>query len=262
MGMLLVVSALITFVIAHKKRMAVKQKELEMMNLQHRQKLLESEIIVTEKERENIAKNLHDDVGANLNFIYKNFEIIKANETDKNLVAEIMDESIQLLENTIETSRNIIYDLMPPALLRLGFVYAMKELSSMLNASGEKRIAYIHNLNNQRFSQRNELQLYRITKELLNNIIKHTDATEVKLTIHYDQSLTIHFEYNSDGLTDVRAEMLSHTANGIGLRSIKSRVETLNATIQYSSDTKNSEIKIMVPETVLKETQKKYTNTN
>ncbi len=255
MGMLLLVSALIIFVIAHKKRMSVKQSELELLNLQHRQKLLESEILVTEKEREKIAKNLHDDVGANLNFISKNFEIMKANMQDKDLVSEVMDESIQLLENTIETSRTIIYDLMPPALIRLGFVYAMKELCSMLNASGQKRIEYVHNLKNQRFSPKNELQLYRITKELLNNIIKHADATQVNLTIHYDKVLNIYFEYNSDGLTDEKAEILSHTANGIGLRSIKSRVQTLNATLYYSSDKITSRIKISVPETELEETQ-------
>ncbi len=247
-GMLVLAVAVIISIVRHQKRMREKQNELQMQKLNHRQQLLEAEIQVTEKEREKIAKNIHDDLSSKLNFINQNIAIIRDNPEDEELVNEMLNNSTELLVTVIEATKGIIYDLMPPALVKLGYLKATVELCSMINATRRLHIECIYDKQNLRFSPKIELQLYRITQEVLNNILKHCKATKLILKIEVQASLMITIFHNGEGITNEKVMFLSQTGNGIGLRSIQSRVNTLNASIRYKDENNEPKLFIEVPD--------------
>ncbi len=249
--MLILGVALILFLVLYQKRMNSKQNELQLEKLNHRQKLMEAEIEVTEKEREKIAKNLHDDLGIKLNILNHNLAIISNHPDDWNEVDEILDNSINLLEGVIDSSRNIIYDSMPPALLKFGYIKATIELCSLIEISGRMKTVVKCKDINSRFPQKTELQLYRITQEIINNILKYANAKNLTIHISVETDLILTFLHDGIGISNEEIELLIQTGKGIGLRSIQSRVQNLNATIMYNENKLSPTIVIRVPEAFL-----------
>ena len=247
LGIVILVSALIIFIVIHQKRMLAKQNEIQLQKLNHRQLLFEAEIQVAEKEREKIARNIHDDIGSKLNIINQNFWILKDESNNKEIKETVLANSVNLLESVIESSRTIIYELMPPALLKLGYLRATNELCNLLRTSAKRHIEYNHVGENIRFAPKIELQLYRITQEVLNNIMKHSNVSFLKLNIEIEQHLVLKIFHDGKGITNEKVEILSHTGNGLGLRSIQSRVQTLNASIKYGEGSTEPKITIDVP---------------
>jgi two-component system NarL family sensor kinase len=229
----LAISVIIVILVHQKSRMANKVIIKEKENL-HQKKLVEASIEVAEIEREKIAKDIHDDVGSALNVIIANIKRIEKNEDDKILTRELITESKALIESTIESIRSISRDLMPPVLIRLGYEKGLKEFCRQINISGIINVVFIPYPEEFILSKRIELQLYRIVQEVMNNIIKHANASEVKITLTRGTLYyTTVIAHNGKGITSEMINKLSESKGGVGLRSIQSRAQMINATVQY-----------------------------
>jgi signal transduction histidine kinase len=229
----LAISVIIVILVHQKSRMATKVIIKEKENL-HQKKLVEASIEVAEIEREKIAKDIHDDVGSVLNVIIANIKRIEKNEDDKILNRELITESKTLIESTIESIRSISRDLMPPVLIRLGYEKGLTEFCRQVKISGILDITFIPYSEELVLSKRIELQLYRIVQEVMNNIIKHANASEVKITLTRGALFyTTEITYNGKGITSEMINKLSESKGGVGLRSIQSRAQMINATVQY-----------------------------
>lgn len=79
-----------------------------------------------------------------------------------------------------------------------------------------------------------QLSVYRIVQELMNNIIKHSEATEAIVQLHQDDGkLTITVEDNGKGFSN------EHASDGIGLSNIKSRLSLLKGSFAIDSTASN-----------------------
>ena len=87
-----------------------------------------------------------------------------------------------------------------------------------------------------RFSQSFELKMYNIIEELLNNVIKHSKASESLITLDFvsDKQLTLLVEDNGIGFDKNKVEFYE----GIGLSQIRSRIESQNGTFKITSKLK------------------------
>jgi two-component system NarL family sensor kinase len=233
----------IFFVLMHQKRMfenraLIKEKE----NL-YQKKLLDASIEVAELEREKIATNIHDDVGTLLNVINLHLNRMARNEDNKELTRELIKESKELLESSIETIRCISRDLMPPILIRLGFENGIAELCRQVKISDEIDVEFIASKQALSLSKKTELQLYRIVQEAVNNIIKHAKATKITITIQSGISTqTIQITHNGKGISSDMINRLSAGKGGVGLRSIQSRAQMISASVQYITIADNESI--------------------
>jgi signal transduction histidine kinase len=99
------------------------------------------------------------------------------------------------------------------------------------------------------------LQLYRIIQEVINNIIKHSEATHVSISARSDaQELIIDITHDGIGISSEMIAQLTQTEKGIGLKSIQSRVQLIHASIQYFTiGPKQAGISIAVPFAVYEE---------
>lgn len=202
----------------------------------HQRKLLDASIEVAEQERKKIAANIHDDIGMMLNVLKLNLTKIQRNRTDETLTSTLLTNSNLLIEETIAAIRVISNDLMPPTLVKLGFIKGITELCRQVEASGIIDIHLLLNITTIQLEKKNEIQLYRLVKEVLNNIIKHASASTIELTINATvEFMTITISHDGKGLTNEMMQKLSESNEGLGLKSILSRAQLTNSVIQYIS---------------------------
>jgi len=226
--------SIILFVIVYKKRILQQQNKIQQIEYNHQKTLLEATIQVEETERERIAKNIHDDLGALLNVMrLNNINAIKKIHNTDSVLKSLEDNKI-LLDSTSEIIRAISKQLTPPILLKLGYVESISELCNHINNTGVLKIDFsIENIQS-RFPKKIEIQLYRITQEIINNILKHAGASLMKILLSSHQGvLNLLITHNGKGINSLTIEKLLRSSKGLGLKNIQSRIQAINGSIQY-----------------------------
>lgn len=247
--MFLMVVVIVWAVIKYQQRVLQQQEVLRENEKKYQVSLLEANISATEKERESVAKNIHDDVGTILNVIKLNQSRVKKNIDDKELITEIIATNNQLLNEIIENVRAISNNLISPTLSKFGFEEALKTVCRQINESKEVYIELNSPGDLKRLESISELTLFRTCKEVINNILKHSGAKNVKINIlHLGTILSIAFLFDGKGINDEDITKLIENNKGLGLKSILGRVQMLKGSINYSVRSNiESEIVIKLP---------------
>lgn len=186
-----------------------------------------------EQERTRIAKDLHDGLGGMLSGLKHSFVTIKGNliMTPENVQA--FERGMDMLDSSIKEMRRVAHNMMPEALVRFGLDTALKDFCNDINQSGAIVIDYHSvNLKDIQLEQTTSITIYRIIQELINNVIKHANATSaIVQLIKTDEKLAITVEDNGKGFdTSILLKK-----NGIGWINIKNRVEFLKGTLDITS---------------------------
>ncbi len=234
MGILILVAFIVLFVLLYQKKMMANRAVINENESIHQRKLLDASIEVAEQERKKIAANIHDDVGMMLNVLKLNLTKIQRNRSDEKLIDTLLINSNILIVDTIAAIRVISNDIMPPALVKLGFLKGIAELCRQVESAGIIDIYLELKVDSIKLEKKNEIQLYRLVKELINNIIKHASATSVELAINASaEFMTITISHNGKGLTTEMMTQLAESSDGIGLKNVLSRAQLTNSVIQY-----------------------------
>lgn len=234
MGILILVSFIVLFVLLYQKRMLANKSLIKENENLYQRKLLDASIEVAEQERKKIAANIHDDIGMMLNVLKLNLTKIQRNKKDENLTESLLINSNQLIGDSIAAIRVISNDLMPPTLMKLGFIKGITELCRQVKSSEVIDIYLQVNVDSIQLEKKNEIQLYRLIKEMINNIIKHASASKVELTLNATiEFMTITISHNGKGLSNEMMQQLAESSEGIGLKSILSRAQLTNSVLQY-----------------------------
>lgn len=200
----------------------------------HQRKLLDATIEVAEQERKKIAANIHDDIGMMLSVLKLNLTKIQRNRNDEKLTENLLINSNLMIVDTLAAIRVISNDLMPPTLIKLGFIKGITELCRQVKSSEIINIFLNLNVDSIQLEKKNEIQLYRLIKEVINNVIKHASASVIELTINATPDfMTITITHDGKGLTNEMMHQLAESSDGIGLRSILSRAQLTNSVLQY-----------------------------
>jgi signal transduction histidine kinase len=211
-------------------RRKLKQKALHAAELAELEKNRFKDVIeAEEKERGRIAQELHDGLGQLLSTARLNVAGLEDTVTPED--KPYLDKSLKIIDEACVEVRNISHNMMPSALMRLGLISAIKELSDNINATGKIKIQLATNVS-QPLGKSLDITIYRIVQEVLNNMIRHSKADLINLDITREgESLTMHIKDNGVGFD---TQQLKHT-KGIGWKNIFSRVSMLNGTIQLDS---------------------------
>lgn len=197
-------------------------------------KLLETMVQTEEKEREKFASNLHDEVGPILSSLNLYISSL-AESDDKNKKTYILPQMQNLIREALTSIRDVSNDLSPHVLINNNLEKAIKahiELCKDLLP-----VIFRSNLKEKRFSHNVELVFYRIVKELLNNTIKHANATNVSIQLTIGDNL-LKMKYSDDGIGFI-PDVVFQNSIGMGMVNIFSRAKTINA--HYIINTKPGE---------------------
>ena len=240
--MFLLALAVILFFIVYQRRLLAQQKKYQEATLQYQRELLKATITSQEKERNRIAKDLHDDVGALLTTTKLYLSQITT-ETPPEELIQTTDKMRNLFDLMIGSVRNISQDLRPAVLQNLGFAEALNSLVQQINDTGNIYIVF-KNLATSQLEKEQELNLYRVVQELIHNTVKHAKASQIELSCE-DTVTHLILLYKDDGI-GIDPKVLQ-ASKGLGIKNIESRLSLLQGTITYREVTKGLDIEIHIP---------------
>ncbi|MEI6133095.1 MAG: sensor histidine kinase [Bacillota bacterium] len=196
-----------------------------------KQKTIEAIIQTEEKERKRIASDLHDGLGPLLSAAKLYFQ---AYMDAKDMVSknDIEAKLKSIMENAISDTSRISHNISPQILENYGLIVALENFISDINIS--ENIKFDIKFDTfRRFGLKEELTIYRTLSELINNTTKHAAATLIRINIFISgEMLTLVYEDNGTGFS---VEEKMHSTHGMGLKNIKSRIQSLKGNIIFES---------------------------
>ena len=186
-----------------------------------------------EEERKRLAQELHDGVGQLLTGIRLQIEVLQnASYTDKEKISyQLLKE---LVLETIETVRQISYDLMPSVLTDFGLVSALRLLSEKITKISGIKVRFNSGELPIRLSSAIEVNLYRIVQEAINNSLKYAKASVIDITLT-EKKGKINLRILDDGIGFNPEELAKKAIAHSGLGNMKLRAESIGSTFEISS---------------------------
>ena len=202
-------------------------------------------IVAEENERKRIAADLHDGVGqmmsaAKMNLSAFENDIPFTNDGQK----QSFEKIISLVDESCKEIRAVSHQMMPNALLKSGLASAIKEFIDKIDTRVLKVNLHSEGLN-ERLDGNVETVLYRVIQECVNNVIKHSGANSLDISLIKDaDGIAATIEDNGKGFNAKDKEKFE----GIGLKNILSRIGFLKGTVDFdSSPGKGTLVAIHVP---------------
>jgi PAS domain S-box-containing protein len=196
-----------------------------------------------EMERSRLAREIHDGLGQSLIAIRLLIEgkIAGASEVNK----EALEKIRGLIDSTISDARLMSNNLMPSVLHEFGFVTALRQLCDHVRQSSKMNVKYDVECSKFMLSSVQTVYLFRIAQEAVNNILKHSKATEMGVLIFQTENeLNLIISDNGKGID---TNKMNHNS-GNGLFNIRERVQLLQGEFKFISESgKGTELQIKVP---------------
>lgn len=209
------------------------EAELEKNRVETTHKIL----LAQEEERQKLALDLHDDLGGSLSVLTR--ELDDFNERN----GQILTKSVSLTQKIVADLRTISHHLMPSSFEEKGLIKVVEESIEMANRQSKVAFVFVCNGDEKRQNLDTEINIYRIIKELINNILKHSEAKQaVVQLIFFDAFLYVSVEDDGKGF-----EVSTHENWGIGLKNITLRSQYLNANLAIESGTNGTLISLEIP---------------
>jgi signal transduction histidine kinase len=232
--MLIMAGAIIIFVVFYQKKMIHEQMKRQALEFEYQQKMLEAELQSQESERRRLAADLHDSIGGMLSAIRVGITTIAKQLT----VPQHVDQTKQMLDDTISSVRRISRDLMPATLEKFGLVHALTELCERFQSTSGISIQFSEEGNYNPLDKNRELMIFRIVQELLNNAIKHANASQIDVLLKEEENLLVIVKDNGVGF-DARGIINDrNSGKGLGLFNIQNRAQLLKGKLEYDSEIK------------------------
>lgn len=210
----------------HKQKIAELEKDRQLVAVNA---LLHGE----ETERGRLARDLHDGLGGLLSGIKLSLTSMKGNMVLPGERVAQFDHALGLLDSSIGELRRVAHNMMPEALAKFGLKDALSDFCDGLGNTSELDVKFQFFGNPNRLEQKYEIGLYRIAQELINNALKHSGATEILVQlVQEEQRVNLTVQDNGKGFDINNLK----TSKGSGLANIRSRIESLNGTIDSNTE--------------------------
>lgn len=231
---ILFILILLSLFIRYQKRVFAQKQKIksqEINDVLQQQKIIEMKALLEgeEKERERLAREIHDDIMVQFSIIKMGLSAWLGQSKEDRKIEDIRS-TMQQLDNTTENLRRTAHNLMPDVLWDEGLVDAIYFFFDNLQKSVPIQFNFQPVGNIPKFDPSFELNIYRIIQELIQNVIKHAKATEVLVQLSFDESmLGITVEDNGIGLANEKLNA------GMGLKSIVNRINSFEGNIEFDS---------------------------
>lgn len=222
-----------------KSLLAMRDKLIEFRNNEENARILSKRMMVNgmENERRRLSRELHDGVGPYLTSLKHYIENKVENELKKAEMKKIVDD-------TISEIRLMSNALMPSSIDDFGVGVTLTNFIESLKKSTKVAIEYedLTQQDNSKITNHQAINLFRISQELINNSLKHSNAKNIRITLsEFDEFISLF--YYDDGIGfDISTVKL-----GSGIINIKERVEICNGKIEIHSTSGSTTFEIELP---------------
>ncbi len=232
----LLASCILIFMLyRNKRKLLVQQQRMHTMDVEHmeqahRNSLLSALLEGQEKERERLARDLHDGLGGLLSSIKMDLSRITGALPKDDIQRPHLASVTRNVDGAVEELRGIAHSMMPSMLVNYGLVEALGEYCDKLKSSGVPVFYQVFRYS-QPLTESREMTLYRVAQELINNCAKYAEATEILVQLQQtDTTVTLVVEDNGKGFDT------EYAVTGAGLRNAAMRATLLEGTFDIRSD--------------------------
>jgi len=214
---------------------AQKQAEKEIRTYQEQLRSVASELSLTEEqERRRLATDLHDHVGQILALAQIKLGAIRESASSTHLV-EPMDEVRRLIEQTIQYTRSLSFELSPPILYDLGFEAAVEWLAELVQEQHGITVKVQTDRSPKSMNDEIRVILFQTMRELLVNLAKHANAKNIRVFIAREDA-TLQVKIEDDGLGMGISADAANGPSGFGFFSIGERLKYLGGHLEVVSE--------------------------
>jgi len=215
-------------VINYVKRKRKLLLEKEMRETQFQQSVLKAQLEMQDHTFRVVSQDIHDNVGQILSLVKLNLNILtfdeKHNDTFNNLKELVMNAIVEL--------RDLGSGYYADRLIDKGLIVAIKHQLHQMERTGMFTTSFYSDLSTVSIDKNKTIFLYRMVQEVLNNVVKHSCATHVKVAIFKnDDEMHITLEDNGKGYSTGSKDFQP----GIGLSSIRQRASMIDARVSINS---------------------------
>jgi len=209
------------------KNEEISNRKISEIIKQHQLNSIKNKLDVQREERHRIAQELHDGIGGSLAAIKLYIgSIIKENNVSG------LDEILENIDSTYKEVRAISHNLTPPEFELTSITDIVKDYINQFSKHSKTEFILKANSNSNwsKIDEKLQVNIYRIVQELINNTIKHAQASKVEINLNNNNSV-VQIEVIDNG----KGFNVKYNTDGIGIRNIKTRVTSLGGSIEYKS---------------------------
>lgn len=198
-----------------------------------------------EMERKRLARELHDGIGQMLTGLRLHSEKVKSFAFANPKQDKSFEELQKLIQETIEATRTVAFNLAPSVLSDFGVTPAIRILTEQVSKISGISIEFVEK-KIPRLPETIEVCLYRITQETIHNAVKYAESSLVKVELLEKEGF-IHLSISDDGKGFDLAN-IKKTLGGSGLKNMQTRAELLNGSCKIQSKTgKGTKVIVQIP---------------
>lgn len=229
--------------ITYRQRLEKVEKERKAQE-EFSRKLIE----LQEDERKRIASALHDTIAQDVTISKNKALMALRHKDDTKRMESALEEISEMASSTIKDVRNITYNLRPHQLDRIGFTKTINSIVNDVSKSTNIKFEFSSDNADDLLSKENEINLFRVIQETINNIMNHSKAKAAKLNISVlENHMLITISDNGTGF-NVNTRKIFDAKRGFGLPGIAERIKLMQGELNIESEiSKGTTIRIKIP---------------
>jgi len=200
------------------------------MEVEHQQKMLQAALESQENERKRLAADLHDSIGAMLSTIRLRLGTLARTE---GIPTADIDQTKNMLDDTIVSVRRLSRDLLPSTLEKFGLSHAVKELCEQYSLVSGLPIKFSEVGTPAEKQQTDQLMIFRIVQELINNAMKHAQPSVIQVAFDWQKSFELRVSDDGNGFL---VDQVRKSGKGLGLFNMENRARLLNGQLSFHTN--------------------------
>lgn len=226
----LLVIFIVAFIFLYQKRYYKYLKDKQDQAIQFSHTLLQSQIEIQEQTLQHIARELHDNLGQVASLIKINLNTLQLTDTEK--AAEKIANTLELIRQLITDIKSLSVSLGSDRIAQTGLAKAIETEVERLNKTDQFTASYELKGTMPEIDNDKAVILYRMAQEVLNNMVKHSRAKQIKILLQVSETLFT-LAFNDDGIGFNAEEKMN--ASGAGLKNLATRALLINAQLHIKS---------------------------
>ena len=217
--------------------------QLQLSNIQLREYRKRNEEMAKLKERNRLARDIHDTIGHYLTAIDMGIKVcLKVIEKDPQLLPSHLEKVSDLTKKSLLDIRRSIKELQPDALTRYTLHSAITNLAKEISNFSKAKVDFYINGKTYKLNTQIEESIYHIAQEGISNAVRHSNPSSIKIILTYQED-GVSFQIINDGLKQ------TNIVTGFGLTHIREKIEELSGSFQYWADSKKEfTMQIFIPQ--------------
>jgi len=245
---ILLVGFIVTILVLYQRRQHRAEQDLARMKDLYDQELLKSQLEIQENTMRNLSQELHDNIGQLLSVTKLSLAVLPIPKDHE--AYETIQTSREMLNKAILDLSALSKSLHSDRISQVGLVESIRYEVETIKRTGLVNIDMEANTTEIPFSEQKEVFLFRIFQEIVNNILKHSQATLVKVDLNYNvgKNFILRIEDNGVGFDVEGMKASVSSSKGVGLRSLFSRAKLIGAEMDMKSESgKGVQVTVELP---------------